>query len=80
MELETNESIVTIEWRIEDIVKAMKETGIEPTEENLSQFLKSRNLRMLEETSISAGWDVIYSILESQKGNFNSGKVNHESV
>lgn len=80
MELETNENIVTIEWRIEDIVEAMKETGIEPTEENLSQFLKSRNLRMLEETSISAGWDVIYSILESQKGNLNSGEVNHESV
>jgi hypothetical protein len=67
-------NILTIEWRIEDIIEAMREKGIEPTEENLLRFLKSGNIRRLEETSIASGWDVIYSIMESQRENFNNPK------
>jgi hypothetical protein len=65
---------LTIEWRIEDIIEAMREKGIEPTEENLLRFLKSENIRRLEETSIASGWDVIYSIMESQREDFNNSK------
>jgi hypothetical protein len=67
-------NILTIEWRIEDIIEAMREKGIEPTEENLLRFLKSGNIRRLEETSIASGWDVIYSIMESQREDFNNSK------
>ena len=72
--METKGNILAIEWKIEDIVDAMKEVGLEPTEENLLCFCKSENLRIIEERSIVAGWDIIYSILENQKECFRNRK------
>lgn len=69
--MDPNKIIVTIEWRVEDIMEAMKEHDIEPTEERILEFLnpKEKNIKNLEDESILAGWDVICAAIEKTVNN-----------
>lgn len=64
--MDENEVILTIQWKIADIVEAMTERGIEPSEKNIKVYLNpgNRNLQRLEEYSIEAGWDAIHASLQ----------------
>ena len=56
-----NEVLLTIEWRKADIVKALEDANITPSNENIEKLLASdyRLLKRIEETGIEAGWDII---------------------
>ena len=70
-DIQLDETILTIEWRKSDILAAMKEQGIEGTNEQFKDFMNSsrKNVRMIEESSIATGWDMIHSIIRDMKDN-----------
>lgn len=67
--VQPDETILTIEWRKSDILAALREKGIEVSEEQFEDFMDStkKNIRNIEESSIVAGWDMIHSILNDIK-------------
>lgn len=59
------ENICTIRWNIEDLVIAMAEAGIEPTDENIDKVLAHRFERTLHERSVEEGWEIIDVIISN---------------
>lgn len=65
--MDNAEVILTIQWTKSDIVEALEKEGIEASEENIDKIISYRNLKNLEEQSIERGWEVIESLITSDK-------------
>ena len=65
----SDETILTIEWHKSDIFTAMREKGIEDSEEQFEEFMNcnQKNIKNLEECSIATGWNMIHSMLSSNE-------------
>ncbi len=59
--------ILTIEWKIEDIMSALKDAEVEPSEENIDKLLRSDSkwIKTLGEDSIELGWCRINGMIEN---------------
>lgn len=56
----------TIRWSVADLVSAMEERGIEPSEENIKKFIETtRGPRTLVDRSIEEGWAILDTILDN---------------
>lgn len=61
--------ILTITWKIADILEAMKSSEFEATEANIRKVLDYKNLKNLEDKSIEYGWGIIFEMVEEAKMN-----------
>ena len=61
--------ILTITWKIADILEAMKSSEFEATEANIRKVLDYKNLKNLEDKSIEYGWGIIFDMVEEAKMN-----------
>ena len=67
MKFDSETEIVTITWKMADILEAMEIRGLEATEPNVRRVLDYSHLKALEEQSIERGWEVIYRAVDEVK-------------
>ena len=61
--------VLTITWKIADILEAMQSQEFEATEANIRKVLDYKNLKNLEDKSIEYGWGIIFDMVEEAKMN-----------
>lgn len=67
MRLDPETELVTITWKLADIIEVMENKEFEVTELNLLKVLAYQNLKQLEDRSIEAGWKIICGMVEEAK-------------
>lgn len=67
MKIDPETEIVTITWKMADIIEAMETREFEVNEANIRKVLAYKNLKNLEDRSIECGWDIIYNMVEEAK-------------
>lgn len=69
MNINPETDIVTITWKMADILEAMESQEFEATEANIRKVLDYKNLKNLEDKSIEFGWGIIFDMVEEAKMN-----------
>lgn len=69
MLINSDTEVLTITWKVADILEAMESSEFEATEANVRKVLDYKNLKNLEDKSIEFGWGIIFEMVEEAKMN-----------